>query len=154
MRLRAPDLADYPVLAEINASLRARSMRTSDDWEDFVQMSATWVWRGHGWWTVEDETGAVGFVGLGFEPGDQSAELGYLLHSDARGKGYATEAATAARDCARDMLNLPELVSYIYESNAASLNVARKLGAVRDEAAEAALNEAGVQVWRHWAAKD
>lgn len=151
LRLRAMKLADLPLLEAINESLKDRSLRSTDTWSDFVQMSATWVFRGHGWWTVDDDAGAVGFVGLGFEPGDQAPELGYLLDAPARGKGYATEAAQAARDCARDLLRLPELVSYISETNAASQNVARKLGAVRDAEAEKALvDEDTTQVWRHW----
>ncbi len=150
LTLRAPLLADYPLLEKINDGLKDRSLRSTDTWDDFIQMTATWVFRGHGWWTVEDLGGAIGFVGLGFEPGDQAPELGYLLDADARGKGYATEAAMTARDCARDVLKLPSLVSYISETNLASQNVARKLGANRDAAAEAALGENATQVWRHW----
>lgn len=154
LTLRAPTLADYPLLEAINESLKDRSLRSTDTWDDFIQMTATWVFRGHGWWTVEDADAPVGFVGLGFEPGDQEPELGYLLDAPARGKGYATEAAMAARDCARDVLNLPSLVSYIMHTNTASQNVARKLGAARDTLAEATLNEDGVQIWRHWGGRN
>lgn len=154
LTLRAPGLSDFPLLVEIDASvadvsLRAQNGRTGT-WEDFMQMTATWLLRGHGWWTVDDNAGAVGFVGLGFEPGDQEPELGYLFAASARGKGYATEACMAARTHARDTAGLPSLVSYISDGNTASQNVARKLGAQRDPAAEAALDETGVQVWRHW----
>ncbi len=153
LTLRAPRLDDLPVLQAINDSVADVSLRTpgpDGTWSDFIQMTATWLLRGHGWWTVEDENGACGFVGLGFEPGDHEPELGYLLNAPARGKGYATEAATAARDCARDTLSLNALVSYISDGNAASQNVARKLGAARDAQAEVALGEDGVQIWRHW----
>ena len=155
--LRAPQLSDFPTLIDIDFSVAETSRRgersREDSWYEFTQMSATWIWRGHGWWTVCDNQGAAGFVGLGFEPGDQAPELGYLFLPRARGLGYATEAATAARDFARDTLKLPALVSYISDTNDASRNVARKLGAARDSDAEAALRavgEEGVQVWRHW----
>ena len=155
LRLRAPSLADVPLLQEINDSVADVSLRTGGEdgtWHDLVQMTATWLLRGHGWWTVEDAEDACGFVGLGFEPGDREPELGYLLASAARGKGYATEACAAARDYAWTGAHLPSLVSYISDDNAASQNVARKLGAARDAAAEAELHragETGVQVWRH-----
>lgn len=154
--LRAPRLDDFPLLVVIDESVKETSLRErgrrETSWQDLMQMTATWVLRGHGWWTVEANGAAAGFVGLGFEPGDREPELGYLLAPEARGKGYATEAATAARDCARDMLKLPSLVSYIYEKNVASQNVSGKLGAARDAVAEAALGEDGVQVWRHFGA--
>ena len=152
--LRAPELADFPLLLEIDASVADVSLRSQGGrdgtWSDFMQMTATWLLRGHGWWTVMDAADAVGFVGLGFEPGDREPELGYLFAPAGRLKGYATEACTAARDHARDVARLPSLVSYISDSNSASQNVARKLGALRDSTAEATLDETGVQVWRHW----
>lgn len=154
LRLRAPTLADVPVLDDINDSVRDVSMRDTANpnatWLDFTQMTAVWVLRGHGWWTVDDANGACGFVGIGFEAGDFAPELGYLLAPAARGKGYATEACHAARDFARNVMDLPELISFISDRNTASQNVARKLGATRDAAAEAALGEDGVQIWRHW----
>lgn len=154
LTLRLPTLSDFPLLVEIDASVADVSLRAQNGragtWSDFMQMTATWLLRGHGWWTVEDASGAVGFVGLGFEPGDLEPELGYLFAPVGRGKGYATEACRAARDHAHDRARLPSLVSYISDSNSASQNVAKKLGAHRDAAAEAALDETGVQVWRHW----
>jgi len=158
--LRAPDLADFPTLVEIDQSVAATSLKGRGtremSWNDFMQMSATWLLRGHGWWTVTAEDAPVGFVGIGFEPEDQEPELAYIFAPAARGKGYATEAATAAHDCARDVLNLPSLISYISEKNAASRSVARKLGATRDAEAEATLGDdsAGVRVWRHFKTGD
>lgn len=151
--LRAPTLGDFAVLEEIYGSLAHGSMRDVDDsdasWTDFVQMTATWVWRGHGWWAVDDADGPCGFVGIGFEPGDAAPELGYMFTKATRGKGYATEACILARDFARDQLKLDALVSYVSDDNTASQNVARKLGASRDGDAEAAIGEDNVQVWRH-----
>ena len=153
LSLRAPTLADFPCLLEINQSVKetarsgARSRTRS--FQDFAQMTATWIWRGHGWWAVDDDSGVVGFVGLGFEAGDICPELAYLMHPRARGKGYATEAASAARDYAREVLRLPDLISYVSEANTASQNVVAKLGARRDAHAEAEVGEPGVQVWRH-----
>ena len=154
LTLRAPALDDFPVLLDIDASTAASDISGPRDRErsfsDFAQMTATWLWRGHGWWTVSDAGGAVGFVGIGFEPGDREPELGYLFAPNARGKGYATEAASVARDYAESDLQLSSLVSYISASNTASQNVASKLGAVRDTDAELTWFDETLQVWRHW----
>lgn len=156
LTLRAPRIEDFATLLEIEDSLAGTGLRSDtrqDAWHSFMQMSATWILRGHGWWTVDTGTAGCGFVGLGFEPGDREPELGYLLTEPARGQGMATEAAAAARDYARDVLKLPSLVSYVSEKNTASQNVARKLGARRDAAAEAALDSDTTHVWRHWGAE-
>jgi len=60
--------------------------------------------------------------------GVQVAELGYDFRSDYWHQGYATEAATAVRDYAFQVLNLPQLVSLIRVGNQASRRVAEKLG--------------------------
>ena len=103
--LRAPRLEDFEIYARIGASDRGRHLVADNTdraalWLDFTQMVATWLLRGHGVWTVEARTdGAVlGFVLIGFEPGDHEPELGYLFRETAEGRGYAQEAATAARD--------------------------------------------------------
>ncbi|MEM6308884.1 MAG: GNAT family N-acetyltransferase [Pseudomonadota bacterium] len=150
LTLRVPGLDDLSLLNQISDEQRNQDLLAPDIWDEFLQMTATWVFRGHGWFTVADATGACGLVGLGFEPGDREPELGYLFAAKAHGKGYATEAARAVRDFGRDEAKLPSLVSYIHDGNTASMNVARKLGATRDATSEARLGEEGMQVWRHW----
>jgi ribosomal-protein-alanine N-acetyltransferase len=60
--------------------------------------------------------------------GIQVAELGYDFRSEYWHQGYATEAATAVRDYAFQVLNLPQLVSLIRVGNGASRRLAEKLG--------------------------
>jgi ribosomal-protein-alanine N-acetyltransferase len=60
--------------------------------------------------------------------GVQVAELGYDFRSDYWNQGFATEAATAVRDYAFQVLGLPQLVSLIRVGNSASRRVAEKLG--------------------------
>jgi RimJ/RimL family protein N-acetyltransferase len=55
-------------------------------------------------------------------------EIGWTLARDAWGQGYATEAALAVRDWARDGLRLARLISLIHPENSASIHVAEKLG--------------------------
>ena len=155
LRLRAPRLTDFPVWADIVCSARGAHMMgpmTRDAaWDDFARLTVTWLLRGHGGWVVEtrEASDRVGVVLIGFEPGDQEPELGFALGADHEGKGYASEAATAARDHARDTLRLPSLVSYVDPANTRSLAVLHRLGARRDPAAEAAVDH-GCHVYRHF----
>jgi RimJ/RimL family protein N-acetyltransferase len=61
------------------------------------------------------------------EWGDE-LELGWMLMPDARGRGYATEAAAALRETKREQ----RIISLIREDNPASQSVARRLGATRE----------------------
>ena len=65
----------------------------------------------------------------------------------AEGKGYAFEAAQAARAHAFDVLGWETAVSYIDPGNARSIELAERLGAVRDP--EAAPFHEGDLVFRH-----
>lgn len=60
--------------------------------------------------------------------GTQVAELGYDFRSDYWNQGFATEAATAVRDYAFNILCLPQLISLIRIGNRASQRVAEKIG--------------------------
>ena len=60
--------------------------------------------------------------------GDQATELGYDFRSDYWDQGFATEAATAVRDYAFNVLILPRLISLIRVGNAASKRVSGKIG--------------------------
>lgn len=154
-RLRAPTLGDFPAFAEIDCSERARFIggpeSREDAWFTFTGLVAGWMLHGHGGWTIteKDDDTPLGFVILGFEPGDHEVELGYLLCETAEGRGVATETARAVRDWAGSVLNLGGLVSYIDPENTASARVARRLGASRDALAEAAFADDPVHVYRH-----
>ena len=95
----------------------------------------------------------VGFVVLGFEPGDHEPELGYMLRAQAEGMGYAREAAVAARAHGMQTLGLTTLVSTIDPDNSASMKLAERLGARRDRVAEAAHDDA-ILVYRHPSPED
>lgn len=155
LTLRAPRIEDFEAYAAIGESDRGRYLVADNSdrdalWLDFAQMVACWLLRGHGVWTVETraDAKAIGFVLLGFEPGDHEPELGYLFLPEAEGQGYAQEATRAARAYAFDTLGLKTLVSTIDHGNARSIRLAERLGATRDAAAEAAHNHA-IQVFRH-----
>ena len=152
--LRAPQVGDFDAFAGIVCGARGvyvgGPMDRDEAWLDFVQLAAGWMLQGHGGWTVTSkETGAVlGFVLLGLEPGDHEVELGFLFTEAAEGRGFAQEAALAARDWAGLALGLTSLVSYIDPANARAITMMGHMGAKRDPQAEAELND-DAQVWRH-----
>lgn len=154
LRLRAPQVGDFAYYAEI--TLGARGVHILQDrtraaaWYDFAQMVACWFLHGHGLWTVETRADGrvAGFVLLGFEPGDHEPELGYMFRDWAEGRGFAAEAAQAARDYGFRDLGMTTLVSTVAHGNTRSAALAERLGAARDTAAEAAHGDK-VMVYRH-----
>ena len=93
---------------------------------------ANYAKYGYGLWIVETHDGEfLGDCGLTWQKTNgESAELevGYHVRTDRQGAGYATEAAAACRDFARDTLKSPRLVAIIHPENTASRRVAEKLG--------------------------
>lgn len=153
LTLRAPRIEDFPVYFDIAGAPRSKGMggpmSRGEAWADFVQVVATWYLRGHGGWTIEDRATAeiLGFVIIGFEPGDREPELGYMLTAAAEGRGIATEAARAARDHGFGPFGLASMVSYVADDNVRSIRVAERLGAVLDVPAD--WDHADTLVYRH-----
>jgi RimJ/RimL family protein N-acetyltransferase len=63
----------------------------------------------------------------------RSGEIGYVVHPDAAGQGYATEAARALLGLAFDRLGLHRVIARVDERNEPSARLARRLG-MRQEA--------------------
>jgi RimJ/RimL family protein N-acetyltransferase len=88
--------------------------------------------RGFGLWVIElGESGE--FVGdCGLTPqevdGITEIEVGYHVRRSLQGRGYATEAAAASRDFARDTLGIARLIAIIHPENVASQRVAEHIG--------------------------
>jgi RimJ/RimL family protein N-acetyltransferase len=88
--------------------------------------------EGFGLWVIAlRETGE--FVGdCGLTPqevdGTVDVEVGYHVRTDLQGRGYATEAAAACRDHARDTLGVERLIAIIHPANLPSQRVAEKIG--------------------------
>lgn len=97
---------------------------------------ANYAEHGYGLWIVETHDGEfLGDCGLTWQEVDGRLELevGYHMRSDVQGRGYATEAAAACRDLARDELHVQQLVAIIHPDNASSRRVAEKIGMQRIE---------------------
>jgi len=93
---------------------------------------ANYAQHGYGLWIVETHDGEfLGDCGLTWQKiNGKSSELevGYHVRPGRQSRGYATEAAAACRDFARETLNAPRLVAIIHPENTASRRVAEKLG--------------------------
>ena len=76
-------------------------------------------------------------------------ELGWALMRADWGHGYATEAAAAIRDWARECRHIDRLVSLITPDNVRSQRVAERLGALPIETVTPADSKRQAVVWRH-----
>jgi RimJ/RimL family protein N-acetyltransferase len=119
-----------------------------DAWEGAAICAGLWALRGFGPFWVSDAAGQpVGRVGPYFPIWRTEPELTWVIYPAHQGKGYATEAALAARDWC-DHQGLAPMVSLIDEDNAASLGVARRLRAVY-EAPHPLPDSDKIHRWRH-----
>jgi RimJ/RimL family protein N-acetyltransferase len=94
----------------------------------------------------------IGFVGVA-HPSYLAAvadreELGWRLSSVSWGRGYATEAALAARDDAFGRLGLPALISLIHPDNDRSRRVAEKLDMTIDHQVHNPVHDLDVDIWQ------
>jgi RimJ/RimL family protein N-acetyltransferase len=88
--------------------------------------------HGFGLWIITtSESGEfIGDCGLTLQPveGTDELEVGYHVRTSMQGHGYATEAAAASRDFARNVLGASRLTAIINPLNVPSQRVAAKIG--------------------------
>ena len=148
--LRPPREDDLDALVPIYGDAEVmRYIGSGDAWtrsrsaEAIARWTSYWDADGFGMLAVirREDGELIGDVGLlawdpaTWEHGTRAAigpsaeiEIGWTLGRDAWGRGYASEAAFAVRDWARDELGLRRLISLIHPDNARSIRVAEKLG--------------------------
>jgi ribosomal-protein-alanine N-acetyltransferase len=101
-------------------------------WQQMAMWLGQWQLRGTGQWALEEKaTGTfVGRAGSHRPERDDwpGIEIGWALHPDQWGKGYATEAGAAAVEHAFANHDVDALYSCILEENTASQAVAKRLG--------------------------
>jgi RimJ/RimL family protein N-acetyltransferase len=138
LTLRPHRLDDFPAFAAFFASDAARHVGGPIDerrtWYGFGADVGSWDLLGFGAWAVDEtESGAfVGQVALSKPPFFPEAEIGWIVFPEHQRRGFGYEAAAAARDFAFGPLGWETGVSYVDPDNAASVALARKLGAVED----------------------
>ena len=117
-------------------------------WTWFTNDIATWPLYGFGTLAIEMNGAFAGGAGLVHPPHFPEAECGWFVFDGFEGLGLATEAGRAMLAHTFATTQLPSIVSYIGERNAASIHVAEKLGGVLDRNAKSPEDE-GTLVYRH-----
>ena len=119
-------------------------------WDGFMNCVGQWPIHGFGGWAIEEmSTGQiVGEVAIQHPPDYPETELGWLLFDGFEGRGYALEAAVAARRFAFEQAGVTSLVSYVDPGNIRSIRLAERLGAVQDVDAKTPNNDPCL-VFRH-----
>ncbi|NVO24474.1 GNAT family N-acetyltransferase [Donghicola mangrovi] len=159
LTLRGFELGDFPVFSAFYASERSKycggPAHPESSWRMLACEIGHWQLRGYGRWAVTlTETGElIGNVGLWNPEGWPEPEIGWDIYEGFEGKGYATEAATAARTHAYDVLGWDTVVSLIMPPNEASKTVARKMGAKFERMFDH-VRYGQEEIWRHLSAAD
>jgi len=120
-------LGDREVMAYYPAPMTRQDDTRWIEWNQGLYRS-----RGHGLWvlTLRESGEFVGDCGLTPQmvDGVEELEVGYHVRPALQRQGYATEAAAASRDLARDELGARRLTAIIHPDNRPSQRVAEKIG--------------------------
>lgn len=145
---RAADFEPYAALLADPGTARfvtrkGRPCSRAETWAEMAFFAGHWQLRGFGMFVVEarDSGAFLGRAGPIRPEGWPDVEIAWALAPQARGRGYATEAAAAAIDWAFERLDVDRLVSVIHPDNEASRRVAERLGERRTGEAFAPFGE-------------
>ena len=132
--LRAPEEADFERWAALMSDPDASRwiggpLPRSSAWRGMASIAGSWSLRGQGMFSVVERSGRwLGRVGPWMPEGWPGREIGWALHPDAQGQGYAIEATTAAIDWAVEVLGWPDFIHIIAPENRRSIVLAERLG--------------------------
>jgi len=133
--LRVPRIGDFDRFAELLGDEEAARhigghAPRGAAWRRFLQQPGAWMLQGFGMFSVIERASGrwVGQAGPWRPEGWPGNEIGYSFHPDAWGRGFATEAASAAIDWALENLGWEAFIHCIAPANEASKAVARRLG--------------------------
>lgn len=133
--LRVPALEDLDRWAEMMADGNAARfiggvMPKPVVWRMIMQMVGAWEVTGVAMFSVVEKSSGrwVGRVGPWQPLSWPGTEVGWGLHPDAWGKGYAVEAAAASMDYAFDVLRWTSVIHLVNPENVRSRRVSERLG--------------------------
>ena len=133
--LRVPEAADLDGFAEMGAD--EGSMRyiggvceRAETWRKMCGLRGAWDIRGFSMFSlIERATGKwVGRLGPWEPEGWPGKEVGWGLHPEFAGRGYAFEGSVAAMDYVFDVLGWERVIHTIDPDNARSIMLAKRLG--------------------------
>ncbi len=140
--LRARTVEDFPAYREIWANpqttryIGGEPVSSEDCWMRFSRAAGQWRLCGYGLWAVEDrstgkfigEVGAADFKRIISPPLEGMPECAWSLDPAVHGRGYASEALSAALGWLDVNLNAVRFSCIIDPANAPSIRVAEKAG--------------------------
>jgi RimJ/RimL family protein N-acetyltransferase len=133
--LRPPTLEDFPRWSEFQADVETTrfiggAKTPAESWRILATVVGAWTLTGESFFSVLEKTTGrwVGRIGPWRPHGWPGPEVGWSLHPDATGQGYALEAAVASLDYAFDVLGWDEVIHTIEPENTASIRLAERLG--------------------------
>lgn len=134
LTLRAPREGDFAAALAFNDSPRARFVGGTLErrwvWRGVLANIGHWALRGYGFYSVDTKAGNfAGRVGVIYHDGWDEPELAWHLFDGFEGKGYAQEAALAARADYHARISPAPLISYVNAANTRSAALAQRLGA-------------------------
>ncbi|MVT09415.1 GNAT family N-acetyltransferase [Chitinophaga tropicalis] len=109
-----------------------RKVRSLDDARNYLVNGpiASYDRYGFGLYLVALKEGnkSIGMSGLIKRDGLDDVDVGFALHPDYEGQGYAYEATAAVMDYGRHTLQLPRIVAITTEENKHSIALLQKIG--------------------------
>ncbi len=133
--LRPPTLEDFPRWADFQADAETTRFiggpkSPAEVWRVLMSVAGAWSLTGVGFFSVIEKASGrwMGRIGPWHPHGWPGTEVGWSLHADAMGRGYALEAAVASMDYAVDVLGWTDIVHTIDPDNVASAKLAQRLG--------------------------
>jgi RimJ/RimL family protein N-acetyltransferase len=136
--LREPRETDFPAMLSFSESPRASfvggAIARKWIWRGLLANIGHWALRGYGFFSVDTKVGEfVGRIGVIYHDEWPEPELAWSLYDGFEGKGYAAEAALAAKDDYHVRISTKPLISMIDVENVRSEALALRLGAVREK---------------------
>lgn len=136
--LRVPEPADLDRWADMMADAETARFiggvqGRSSCWRSLMSMIGAWHATGISMFSVVEKSSGrwIGRIGPWMPADWPGTEVGWSLHKDAWGRGYALEAAAAAMDYAVDVLGWTRIIHCIDPDNLLSQRLAQRLGSVR-----------------------
>jgi RimJ/RimL family protein N-acetyltransferase len=118
---------------EVTRYIGGKPYTEEESWARLLRYAGHWSLLGFGYWVVEEKSAGhfVGEVGFADYKRDLPAlrgipEIGWAFTTQARGKGYATEAVRAAVAWGDAHFPSPRTACIIHPENIASMRVAEK----------------------------